>query len=66
MTDREKAVVMAYTGVVMLKGNKFRIFHAYVEELMERPVMTHEMGFLADRIKEKAEAEFIKICETEE
>lgn len=26
MTDREKAIVMAYTGVVMLTGEKLNVF----------------------------------------
>lgn len=30
MTDKEKAVVMAYTGIAMLTGDKFDIFHEYV------------------------------------
>ena len=32
MTDREKAIVMAYTGVTMLKDDKLQIFYKYVEE----------------------------------
>ena len=66
MTDEEKAIVMAYTGVCMLTGDKFQIFHKYVEELMGQPVYTHELGFLADTIKEKAKDDFIRLCESEE
>ena len=66
MTDREKAIVMAYTGVCTLKGDKFNIFHQYIEELMGRPVYTHEMGFLEYEIKEKAKEDFVKLCEAEE
>ena len=66
MTDREKAIVMAYTGVCMLKGDKFNIFHQYIEELMGRPVYTHELGFLEYEIREKAKEDFIKLCETSE
>lgn len=62
MTDREKAIVMAYTGACMLTGDKFQIFHKYVEDLMGRPIMTHEMGWLANEIKEKAKADFISLC----
>lgn len=62
MTDREKAIVMAYTGTCMLTENKFSIFHKYVEDLMGRPIFTHELGFLADEIKEKAKDDFIKLC----
>ena len=62
MTDKEKAIVMAYTGVCMLAGDKFQIFHKYVEDIMGKPIWTHEMGFLADDIKEKSKADFIALC----
>ena len=52
MTDKEKAIVMAHTGICMLTGDKFQIFHKYVEDIMGRPIMTHEIGWLADAIKE--------------
>lgn len=68
MTDREKAIVMAYTGVCMLTGNKFRIFHEYVEDIMGRPIQTIEMGMdsVADEIKEKARPDFLKLCEEDQ
>ena len=62
MTDKEKAIIMAYTGICMLTEDKFHIFHKYIEDLMGRPIFTHEMGFLADEIKEKAKDDFIKLC----
>lgn len=65
MTDREKAIVMAYTGACMLTGNKFQIFHKYVEKIMGRPVQTIEMGFIANEIKEKSKADFMKLCADE-
>lgn len=68
MTDKEKAIVMAYTGVCMLSGDKFKIFHEYVENIMGRPVYTHEMAITAvvDEIKEKAKADFIMLCAEQE
>lgn len=63
MTDREKAIVMAYTGICMLKGDKFQIFHKYVDQLIGRPVLTHEIGILQDTIKERSKADFIALCE---
>lgn len=63
MTDREKAIVMAYTGVAMLTGEKFGIFHKYVEDIMGRPIWTHEFAILAEEIKERAKPDFLKICE---
>lgn len=65
MTDREKAIVMAYTGACMLTGDKFQIFHKYVEEIMGRPVQTIEMGFIANEIKEKSKADFMALCAEE-
>ena len=62
MTNEEKAIVMAYTGTCMLIEDKFKIFHEYVEKLMGRPIYTHELGFLADEIKEKAKDDFIGLC----
>lgn len=66
MTDREKAIVTAHTGICMLTGGKFQIFHKYVEDIMGRPIMTHELGWLADVIKEKSKADFIALCEERE
>lgn len=67
MTDREKAIVMAYTGVCMLAGDKLQIFHKYVEDIMGKPIWTHEMGDKAvvDEIKEKSKADFIALCADE-
>ena len=68
MTDREKAIVMAYTGACMLTEDKFHIFHEYIEELMGRPVFTHELADkdVSAEIKEKAKADFIALCDEEE
>lgn len=63
MTDKEKAIVMAYTGVVMLRGDKFRIFHNYVENLLDKPIWTYELAQLADEIREKSRNDFMKLCE---
>lgn len=67
MTDREKAIVMAYTGVCMLTGNKFHIFHEYVEKIMGRPIWIHEMGIksIADEIKENSKYDFMVLCADE-
>lgn len=67
MTDKEKAIVMAYTGVCMLSGDKFKIFHSYIEDIMGRPVYTHELGIKAvkKKIKKKAKADFMELCADE-
>lgn len=62
MTDREKAIVMAHTGICMLTGDKFQIFHKYVEDLLGRPVQTISLGWLEDEIKRKSKADFLALC----
>lgn len=62
MTNREKAIVMAYTGFAMLCGNQLSIFYKYVEELFGRPVYTHELPALADEIQRRSKPDFIKLC----
>lgn len=64
MTKHECAIVMAYTGKCMLTGNDFNIFHKYVEDIMGRPVYTHEMGIptIVDEIKEKSKKDFLELC----
>ena len=60
MTDREKAIVMAYTGYCMLAGDKLKVFYEYVGELLGRSVYTHE--FVDPDIQEKATNDFYKLC----
>lgn len=73
MTDREKAIVMAYTGVVMLTGDKLDIYYKYIEEKLGHCVLTHELAFpeVQDAIEKAAKDDFIALCndalsETEE
>lgn len=60
MTKREAAIVSAYTGFLI---GSFGDMHAYVEEKLQRPVWTHEMGSkrVAEQIKESAKNDFIGI-----
>jgi len=68
MTDREKAIVMAHTGICMLTGTKFPIFHKYIEDILGRPVQTLELGteFVRDEIKERSWDDFITLCSEEQ
>ena len=68
MTKRECAIVMAYTGVCMLTGEDFSIYHKYVEDIMERPVLTHELGIwnIANEIKERSRNDFYELCRSAE
>ncbi len=60
MTKREAAIVGAYTGILI--GN-FSDMHEYIEQIMERPVWTHEMAnqAIVDEIKDKSRNDFISI-----
>ena len=62
MTDREKAIVTAYTGINMLEGEKFDEFYKYLNELYKRPVYTHEIPFLD--VREKSKKDFIALCKS--
>ena len=64
MTKRECAIVMAYTGICMLTGENFSIFHEYIEEKLGRPVHTHELPELEEEIKEKSKDDFLNLCRT--
>lgn len=64
MTDREKAIVMAYMGVAMLTGDKLDEYYKYCSELLGHPAYTHEV-FSKD-ISERAKNDFIKLCKIDE
>jgi len=68
MTDREKAIVMTYTGVAMLTGDKLNIFYKYIAELMGRPVYTHELASakIWEELKKRARADFVRLCQESE
>ena len=65
MTDREKAIVMAYTGICMLKGDKLSVFYDYIEEIMGSRIDTLGIAILAENIKARSEPHFIRLCEDE-
>lgn len=63
MTKREAAIIGAFTGILV---GSFNDLHQYIEEIMERPVFTHELGSKEtfERIKELSRPDFIAICES--
>jgi hypothetical protein len=63
MTKREAAIISAYTGYLI---GAFSDFQAYVEEIMGRPVFTHELPNIADELKEKSKKDFMSIKIEEE
>lgn len=60
MNKQEAAIIMAYTGIVM---GDMKVYHAYVEKLLDRAVWTHEFADLKviTEIKEKSRPDFIKL-----
>jgi hypothetical protein len=66
MTKQEAIVCSAYTGVLFVKD--FSDVHRYIEEIMGRPVWTHEMASkeLWAEIKEKARPDFMEILKNVE
>jgi hypothetical protein len=60
MTKREAAIVSAFTGIMT---GAFSDMHEYVEEIMGRPVYTHEMGdkAFAKEISKAAYVDFISM-----
>ena len=64
MTNKERAIISAYTGIAMLAGDKFSIFHKYIEDILGRPVWTHELADPAiwKEIKEKSKKDFLNLC----
>lgn len=60
MTAREAAIVSAYTGYLI---GSFSEMHAYIDEIMGRPVWTNELGskIFASEISARAETDFCAI-----
>lgn len=60
MTKRECAIVSAYTGILC---GDFNEFHKYAEELLGRPVWTHEFASqdLWLKIKELSKEDFCNL-----
>lgn len=60
MTKREAAIVAAYTGTSL---GSFSDMHEYIEEIMGRPVFTHELAskMVMEEIHQKSRADFVAI-----
>lgn len=60
MTNAEKAIVSAYTGILM---GDFDLMHRYIEYKMGRQVFTHELGYksVQDEIHKRVHPDFIDV-----
>ena len=65
LTRKDAAIIGAYTGICC---GPFSDMHQFIEEIMGRPVWTHELAFpeIWEAIKKKAKPYFLEICATED
>lgn len=63
MTEREAAIVTAYTGFAL---GDFGAAHLYMEEVMGHPIWTHELAVkeMWEAIKEKSRPDFLALSES--
>jgi predicted nucleotidyltransferase len=64
MTDRERAIVMAYTGYVMLTNGNTEKFLDYVQEKTGKRINLDDMRYkeVSDKISQSAMKDFIDLC----
>lgn len=63
MTKEEKAIATAFTGIAFSVGEDYDTYLNYVEKVIGRPFITHELGskeFMSE-IKEKSKTDFINM-----
>lgn len=65
MTNKEKLIVSAYTGILMVEWSEF---HKFIEKLLGRPILTHEFDNeeLIEEILANVKDDFMRLCENEE
>lgn len=63
MTKRESAIISAYTGILC---GPFDAMHAYIEEIMGRPVFTHELAqdSVVAKIKDLAKPDLLALIQS--
>jgi len=61
MTKKEKLIVTAYTGILMVSIDDFC---EYVEQLLGRQIFTHEYASheIWEEIKEASKEDFVRLC----
>ena len=63
ITKQECAILMAYTGVAMLKGDDLFYFYDYLSGIIGRPVYTHEIPRVVDYYKDtRIRNDFFALC----
>lgn len=61
LTREQAAIIGVFTGIAC---GPFSDIHKKAEELLGRPVFTHEMGYkvIWEELQQKARHEFLAIC----
>jgi hypothetical protein len=60
ISKKEAAIISAYTGVLL---GDFKDFHKYIEEILGRPLLSHELHkeSIVGEIKEKSRDDFLNL-----
>ena len=63
MTKRESLIISAYTGYMVCK--EFSDLHEFIEEVMKRPVFTHELSSeqFNSELREKLKPKIVGLIE---
>ena len=64
MTLEDRVIVETYTGYCMTSGDERNAVYKYMEQLLGRPVYTHELAqkSVVKMLQEKSKADFIELC----
>ena len=63
ITKQECAILMAYTGIVMLKGDDLFYFYDYLSGIIGRPIYTHEIPSVVDHYRDtQIRNDFLALC----
>lgn len=62
MTKHECAIVTAYTGFSMLKGNDLKYLYDYLSGFTGRPIYSHEIPAVAANYHERICEDFLALC----
>lgn len=62
MTHKERLIISAYTGYLMVD---FSELHKFIEETLDRPVWTYELASkeIFVELREKLKDKFLDLCE---
>ncbi len=65
MTKRECAIITAYTGYSMFRGEDVNYFYRYAEELLDHQVQSVDLvwDYIWSALHERSKEDFKKLCE---